>query len=144
MWRPNIRNKTFDWMGEQFAPFIDRDHFLGHSSIGLLKWNLPVNDFKEDQLFKIQLLVPGFAKKELKILIDNDKLLVSGEKIRNKGDISEFVQELESAESFRRTYQLLPETGRENITATYREGLLNIVAKRIKQKKEKSRSIKVQ
>lgn len=145
MWRPNIRNKTFDWMGEKFAPFIDRDHFLGHSSIGLLKWNLPVEESVDNQLFEIQLLVPGFTKKELAVSIADDVLQVTGVKNRTKAALSEFVSEMESTDSFKRIYQLLPGTGRENFHATYRQGLLNIIVTRLgKKANQQNRSVKVQ
>ena len=138
MWRPNIRNHTFDWMGEKFAPLIDRDHFLGHSAIGNLKHNIPLVNFKkEGYLFEMEVAVPGFAKDELEILVKDDILTIKGEKRGKKMETSQYILEEFDTDSFERRFRLGEGIGHEKITARYENGLLVISFSDVPKEEEK-------
>lgn len=129
MFRPNIRNRTFDWMGEKFAPIIDKNHFLGRSSLDPV-WGGKkpfVNILKEGKIFEMEVAVPGFNKDEITITITDDILTIKGEKKKKKKKIdSEYVlQEFERG-SFERQFKLAKNIGHEKVKAKYKNGILKI------------------
>jgi HSP20 family protein len=137
MWRPKISNRTFDWMGEKFAPLIDRDHFLGHSAIGNLKWNLPlVNIRKNGRLFEMELLIPGFEKDEIEIIVEDDILTVRGETTTKKVKSSEYILEEFDVKSFERRFCLGAGIGHEKIDATLKHGVLRLTFTDVPKEKE--------
>ena len=134
-----IRNHTFDWMGGKFAPVIDGDHFLGHSPIGRQKWNLPpVNVKKKDQLFEMELMVPGYEKNELEIIVEDDILTVRGEKSDKNVKLSKYLLEEFGVSSFVRKFRLGEGIGREEIHAEYKNGLLKITFTDVAKEKERN------
>lgn len=138
MWRPNIRNRTFDWMGEQFAPLIDKGHFLGHSPIGFQKHNLPPVNLKQNgHLFEMEVSVPGFKKEELEIVVKDDILTIRGEKKEKKKEVSNYILEEFDTSSFERRFRLDQGIGHEKITAKYDNGLLLITFDDVPKEEEK-------
>lgn len=129
MLRSNIRNRTFDWMGEKFAPIIDPNHFMGRSSLDS-KWGKKkpfVNILKEGEIFEIDIVVPGFNKKEITVTIADDILTVKGEKkkLTEKVD-SEYVLKEFEQDSFERNFRLAKNIGHEKVKANYKNGILKI------------------
>lgn len=128
MWRPNLANRTFDWMGERFSPLIDKAHFLGHSPIGYPKWNLPaVNILKKGNLFEMEIAVPGFKKDELEVIVKDDILTICGEKKAKNGQKdARYILEEYNRDYFERRFRLGEGIGHEKIQAVYHEGLLKL------------------
>ncbi len=129
MLRPNIRNRTFDWMGEKFAPIIDRHHFLGRSSLDPV-WGKKkpfVNIFKEGKMFEMEVAIPGYNKKEITVTIADDILVIKGERKKIK-DISNSVFLLKEFEkdAFERQFRLAKNIGHEKVKAKYKNGILKI------------------
>ncbi len=128
MWRPGIHNRTFDWMGEGFAPLIDKEHFLGRSSIGNKKRTAPLaNVLKKGDIFEIELAVPGFKKNELEVFVDDDILTIKGEKVQKNGLSDEkYILEEFDRHSFERRFRLGEGIGHEKIAAKYEDGILRL------------------
>lgn len=128
MWRPKLNNRTFDWMGEGFAPLIDRNHFLGRSPIGNPKWNIPaVNVLKKENLFEMEIAVPGFDKRELEVVVKDDILIIKGEKARKNGQLdAKYILEEFQRDAFERRFRLGQGIGHEHIHAVYENGILKL------------------
>lgn len=127
MLRAKIRNHTFDWMGEKFAPMIDRDHFLGHSAIGFGHRRLPPANIKEgEKLFELELMIPGFERDEILVTVHHDILTVKGEKKEKHRQSSRFILEEFQLEAFERRFRLGHGIGREHVEAKYENGILKI------------------
>jgi HSP20 family protein len=82
MLRPNIRNRTFDWMGERYSSIIDEEHFLGHGLIGT-PWNkytrpLKIHPVDGELLFEIA--IPGFEKEDISVSLMDNILTICGKK----------------------------------------------------------------
>ena len=124
-------------MGEKFAPMFDKDHFLGHSPIGVPKWKLPlVNLKKKGHLFEMELLIPGFEKEELEIIVQDDILTVKGEKSKKSSAASDYILEEFDVESFERRFRLDKGIGHEKIEAEYRNGVLKLTFIDVPKEKE--------
>ncbi len=129
MLRPNIRNRTFDWMGEKYAPIIDPNHFLGRSSLDPT-WGRGrpwVNIKKKGKIFEIELAVPGFTKKEIEVTIADDIFTVRGEreKLKEISDVEYVVHEF-NRDFFERKFKLTNNIGHEKVNAKYKNGILTI------------------
>jgi HSP20 family protein len=128
MWRPAVRNHAFDWMGERYAPLFDPDHFLGHNAFTFpyRKRNL-VNVKEKENLFELEVAVPGFAKNELNVTMENNVLIIKGEKKAKKAGTDEkYIIEQFDRDSFEKRYCLTREIAREQIKARYENGILYV------------------
>jgi HSP20 family protein len=151
MWRPNIKNRAFDRMGERYAHVIDPDHFLGRSAFDI-PWRRkkgfpPVNLKKEKELFIIEMAVPGFEKDEIEILLDDDILTVRGEKSKSEKATKdeEFILEEFDFDSFERKFKLAASVAHEKITAKYDSGILRLTFIDVPEEEEKGfQTIKVE
>ncbi|HHM20647.1 MAG TPA: Hsp20/alpha crystallin family protein [Bacteroidetes bacterium] len=129
MLRPNIRNRTFDWMGEKYAPIIDRNHFLGRSSLAPV-WGKKIpyaNLKKSGQIFELELIVPGFNKEDITITIEDDIMTIKGQKKETTTKkTEEYVLKEYQMDSFERKFQLANNIGHEKVEAEYKNGILKI------------------
>lgn len=142
MLRPNLRNRTFDWMGESWGPLVDPHHFLGRSPFDI-SWHLDkkkpaVNVKKNGELFEMQVAVPGFAKEDIEITVKDDILTIRGEKkTMEKETESDFVIKGFSTDSFERKFKLGKGIGHEKIKAKYENGVLTLTFIDVPTEKEK-------
>lgn len=139
MWKNRLKNHTFDWMGERYAPFFDSDHFLGHSPIGNTKWNLPpVNVSQKDDRYVMEIFVPGFKKEELEVIADDDILTVRGEQQHKSSEKKDdyIIEEFDNRH-FERRFRLANGIGHEKIEAKYEDGVLKIYFKDVPKAEER-------
>ncbi|HFA51229.1 MAG TPA: Hsp20/alpha crystallin family protein [Bacteroidetes bacterium] len=131
MLRANIKNRTFDWMGERYAPIIDPHHFLGRDLLnpvwGKTKRQPPVNIRKDNKVFEMEIAVPGYTKDDLEIIIKDDILIVKGEnKMADFSPGAEYVLREFDTETFERQFVLAKGIGHENIKAECKNGILKL------------------
>lgn len=143
MWRPNISNRAFDRMGERYSRLIDPYHFLGKSSFDI-PWkseNLPAANIRvEDEIFHLELMVPGFKKEEITITLCDGILTVKGEKKEKEAKKSEgYILEEFRLDAFERCFRLDPSIAKEMITADYTDGLLTLTFIDVPKEEEKDR-----
>ena len=104
-----------------------------------------VNITENEKNHNIILAAPGLDKLDFVIKVENDQLLVSTNKelvANNKENI--FLRREFSYSSFKRGFRLPETIDRENISAAYKDGVLNItIAKKNVQKKYKDRKIDI-
>jgi HSP20 family protein len=94
---------------------IFKDDFYYHQPL--------TNIIEEDDIFKLEMSIPGFDKKEINMEIKNNKLKVSGKK--EKEDISKKHKEFE-VKSFSREFSLSDNINKNNIDAEYKNGILTV------------------
>ena len=127
MFRPSIRNHSFEWMGEVYAPFIDGDHFLGRSALGYPRRRVAANVLEADTDYLLELAVPGFSKGDIIIILDGDALKITGKKEsaidERAGNylLNEF-----GVESFERWFRLTPDIAQDEVTAKLENGILSL------------------
>ncbi|MCO6479497.1 MAG: Hsp20/alpha crystallin family protein [Phaeodactylibacter sp.] len=128
MWRPKIKNRAFDRMGEEYAKLIDPNHFLGRSAFDIPYRNVPpVNIIQEGKLFEMEVMVPGFKKEELEVTVKDDILTIRGEKSMSRADKDgQYILEEFDFDTFERKFKLANAIGHEKITAKYENGILRL------------------
>ena len=100
---------------------------------------LPAANIKETKdNFVLELAAPGMKKSDFKIEINNNMLNISCEKESNTEENSEgFTRKEFNYHSFSRSFNLPQTINKDNITAVYSEGLLNISIPKREEAKEK-------
>lgn len=127
-WRPNIRNRTFDWMGEGYKPLIDTNHFLGHSSFDFPRHGtVAVNVAKHDKKLVMDIMVPGFAKDDIEIVMKGNVLTVKGKRQAHEEEKGvEYIVEEFNSDVFERKFHLAETINTETVIAKCENGILRI------------------
>ena len=96
------------------------------------------NISESDEDFKIEMLVPGYSKDEIKIQVDNNILSVSHE-IENEenGNHKNYISREFRKRSFNRRFKLSDRLASEKIMAKYDSGVLSIVIPKKEEAKAK-------
>ena len=105
------------------SPFFDL--LDGFETLGTLKTSyLPATDISENDInFELALAAPGFSKTDFNVKVENDSLIISGEKkiTEKKYNLKESFQD-----TFVRSFTLPKEVKIEEITAAYVDGILTV------------------
>lgn len=147
--KPTNILKVLDRIGKEEDLFSaltnDLFHFHGYSPLNGIKNpnfspSLDFIDKKNKYLVKVE--IPGMDKGQVEIEIDDDILIVKGEKKNEyeetKNDV--YVSE-RSYGSFRREIRLPSDCNRENIEASYENGVLCIDLPKIELKEKEKKKI---
>lgn len=103
-----------------------------------------VNVVEGKDSFRLEFAVPGFAKNDFNVKLDNNLLTVSAEKKNetNKEEENYTMREF-SHSSFSRTFTLPETVDSSKIAAEYTDGILKLVLPKKEEVKQKSLEIKV-
>ncbi len=147
MFRPKIRNRAFERMGENFGHLIDPDHFMGRSAFDIPygKEVPPANIRKDGKIFELELAVPGFSKDELEVILKDGVLTIRGEKSKSAHqETTQYVLEEFHYNSFERSFRLAPTVAQEGIEAKYENGILKLTFIDVPEEEEREyRKVKV-
>lgn len=109
--------------------------------------NLPAVNIREDgRAFYLELAVPGMDKKDLHLEVKDDVLTISSEHKEEKQQENDGYKRKEfSYSSFCRSFYLPEDVNSENISASYKDGILNVEIPKLEEerKKQKSREVKI-
>lgn len=105
----------------------------------------PVADVKEDEdSYTVTLEVPGMDKKDLKIKIKENSLMVEGEKKEEKKEEGESYLRVERTYgSFRRAFNFATDLDEKKVNAEFEDGILTIVLPKSEKEKPKEIEVKV-
>ena len=126
--------------------FSPEFNVLNRSGFSTATYSLPKVNIKEDKDgYQLELAVPGMAKEDFKIKLDQDVLTVSSEKKEEAEKDTKAYSRLEfSYQSFERKFNLPESTDSEKITASYVNGVLSIqIPKREEAKPQPPKSIDI-
>jgi len=85
------------------------------------------NVIENDKEFRLEVVLPGWTKDEVKVEIDNDLLRISGErKEENENSKDEFLRKEFKKETFERSFTLPKEIDHQKINAEHKDGILNV------------------
>ena len=106
----------------------------------------PVNIIDGDSIFKVEIIVPGLNKTDFELGIDNNILTVNYKIEPTKDEGSEkFTHHEFKLESFKRTFTLPKTINQDEITAEYKDGILNIsLPKNEEAKAKEARKVSIQ
>ena len=130
---PKLRNTTFfpSWVDDFFTstPWPDIESRVGAT--------MPAVNIKEDEnQYSIDVAAPGMEKKNFKLELINNVLIISAEKREEKEEKqSKFSRKEFNYTSFRRSFTLPQTVKEEGIKATYENGVLRIGIPKIEEAK---------
>lgn len=126
--------------------FEDELHKDVQKSSGSFDSWFPVADIfetKDDYIFKLE--VPGLNKDEIKVEFQNNTLTIKGEKKVNTEIKNESYHRVESYSGpFSRAFTLPKNADFQNISATMKDGILELKIAKAEEQKAKSISINVE
>ncbi len=124
---------------------IVKDFFAGFSNINASRGVYPLLDIKEDtEKYTIDVEIPGIEKKDLKISVKKNNLIIQGEKKEEKKREEESYLRVErSYGNFMRSVKLPTEINQSQITAKYNDGVVKIILPKTKKDKVKEVQVKI-
>jgi HSP20 family protein len=110
--------------------FFNADNFFDNNWLRKWEKEFPaVNISENDKNYSLEVVAPGFQKENFKLKVDDDVLTISAEsKLESKeeGKEKEYTRREYSYNSFTRSFRLPENVNDENISAAYKDGILNI------------------
>ena len=124
---------------------IVKDFFAGFSNVRAARGVYPLLDIKEDkEKYTIGIEIPGVEKKDLKISVKKEKLIIQGEKREEKKREEESYLRVErSYGNFMRSVSLPTGVDQSKITAKYNNGVLKITLPKTEKGKAKEVEVKI-
>ena len=87
----------------------------------------PVNVFKGKEWFKINMAIPGLKKENIKIEVEDNVLVISGEKKEKTKEVNErFTHQEYNYRSFKRSFSLPDHVNTKEIESKYKNGILSV------------------
>lgn len=138
--------KTFTTTGSLWNDFLNDPFFIGFQP-NIHTWHTvasqdnypPYNVIKEDEdTFIVELALAGFVKNEIQVTVDQDTLIVKGEKEKIE---SEYAHKGIATRSFTRSFAL--GEFMEVTNAGFENGMLSITIERIIPEDKKPKTIKI-
>lgn len=140
---PSITKSTFRPF---FPSLFDDDFFSSVPASNRLSTHMPAVNIREDEKnYFLELAVPGMDKKDIKINIDEDVLTISSETKNESEDKQDgYTRKEFSYSSFVRNFYIPENVKRENINASYKDGILTVSFPKMEEDKKKiTREVKI-
>lgn len=113
-------------------------------SIGFADWSPLVDVTEDDKEFRIKAELPDVKKEDVKVVIDNGVLRISGERQMEKEEKGRKYHRIERAYgSFERSFTLPENSKSEAMTAEYKDGMLTLCVPKTKEAVHKAIEVKV-
>ncbi len=128
---------TDDWFRPFFAPLATTE--LASTSM----WAPPVNIKETNDAFEIEMELPGVKKGDIDITVENNVLTISGEKKEEK-EVKDgnYLRAERFYGSFSRSFTLPQQVKADEISATYKDGVLNVILPKVEESRPKKIKIK--
>ncbi|MFT6913897.1 MAG: HSP20 family protein [Motiliproteus sp.] len=139
-------HKDIDRMFDEALQGFGGSGWFQHNSLSerqmAFRPNLDVHE--SDDKYSVCVEVPGIEEKDIKIRLQGDSLLISGEKVKEAEDQSGTFHRVERCYGkFQRVLSLPMDADKEKISADFSNGLLSIAIAKNPKKKEEIKEIKV-
>lgn len=96
------------------------------------------NIFETEKAFRIELLVPGFSKEEIKLSFYKNVLTVQSEKKADENQEYLYTRREFGFDNFEKKFNIPETVNAENINASFRNGILEIVLPKKEEALEKT------
>lgn len=110
---PSILDEFFN---EDWLDFLPAKEFKNFSPLG--------DVIENDEAFELELMLPGVGKENIKLKVDDDVLAITAE--RKKVEDNKYNRIESYFGNFKKTYTLPKDVDRENIKASYENGVLKV------------------
>tara|TARA_B100000003_G_scaffold7838_1_gene6930 strand:+ start:139 stop:576 length:438 start_codon:yes stop_codon:yes gene_type:complete len=131
----------FDNMDRMVQTIFDNDFYPATADHN---W-VPAVDIREnDASFILTADIPGLTKSDIDLLIEDNTLKISGKReYNNKDGNVEYHYQERTHGSFQRSFKLPISVDEENISATFKSGILTVVLPKTEEAQPKQRTIKI-
>lgn len=138
-----FHNTTVPSFSNLFDEFFGKDVEFNGSTNG--NTTMPsVNILENEEAFTIQVAAPGLDKKDFNVQMDGRKLTISSEKeVEELKEGEKYRRKQFSFASFKRTFNIPEGLDAENIKASYKSGILNVVVPKKEPVKKEVKQIKI-
>ena len=117
--------------------------FVAHTEDALGAWAPPVDIFERQDHLVIRAEVPGVQKEDMDVRIENGVLTLHGERKQETDVTEENAHRMERAYgTFTRSFSLPTTVDAAKVTATYKDGILEVTVPKAESAKPKSVEIK--
>jgi HSP20 family protein len=140
--RYNPRNDFRTLQSRFFEPFFGRFNFMD-DALTSGTWAPPVDVAEDSEKIHVKVEVPGMEEKDLRIHYEDGLLTVSGERQFERKDDQNYHRIERAYGSFVRTFSLPRSVDAAAITASYRNGVLEISIPKKEEAKPKQIQINV-
>jgi HSP20 family protein len=127
--------------------FLNENRYLNSDLFDMnsMAPNLPAINIEEDEKeFKVEMAAPGFSKKDFKVNIENNVLVISAEKKdEKKEENKEFKRREFNYSSFERAFTLPESVNEDHINAQYNDGILKLTLPKVAESKKKMKEISI-
>ena len=126
-----------------FERFFSMPMYFGRGLYSDESWypNLDVSEGKKDIIVKAE--IPGVDRKDIDVSLDGRVLTIKGEKKQEIEDSGEQYHRMESSFGYyQRTLELPAEVDSSDVKATYKNGILKLKLKKVKEAETKTIKIK--
>ena len=130
---------------DPWRDFFDVD-FFGSGLPRAGQRSLPAVNISEDQKsYMVDVVSPGFKKDDFKIKVDDDVLTISAETKQesNEGNNKEYSRREYTYSSFTRSFRLPDNAKDDSITASYNDGILQIMIPKSENEVKASKEIQI-
>ncbi len=130
---PQIHRMSFgNRFNNYWSPLINHDFFLGRdpyrdNRITKKIKRAPVNINKLDDGYMLEVPLSGYKKEQISLFIDNDVLIIKGEKEDDNEINSKYILKEHDVTGFEHSFQLGKFTDKNKIKASFKNGILSIM-----------------
>lgn len=131
----NYRKNHFGF-NNIFDEFFGKDlsQFRGHDSAASTP---AINVRESDKDFTIEVAAPGYSKENLTLNVEDKVLTIEGKREEEKSEEgTKFNRKEFSYGSFKRSFKVSSEVNAEGISASYENGILNVVVPKAEEDKK--------
>lgn len=122
-WEPFLRNAIAGRFNQLFDSATQN-----RGSLDISAWSPPVDIYDNGTALVLEAELPGFSKNDFDIRVENNVLMLSGERRRESGDVQTdaYVRRERATGPFGRTFALPMSVDHARIDAAYQDGILRI------------------
>lgn len=125
--RPVYRTNPIDQL---MNDFFNADHFTDRFERKELRFSPQTNVFESDSQIKLELVVPGFEKDQIKLSVENNVLTVKSDleekDTENKNDEVKYSKVEFAKRNFEKNFKLSEKLDQDKISADFKNGILTI------------------
>ncbi|PKD19355.1 molecular chaperone Hsp20 [Salegentibacter salinarum] len=125
-----IKRNEANWLPSVFDDMFKTDWLGGTTNVNSIGTSIPAVNIQEtEDNFSVEVAAPGKTKEDFNIELDNDVLTISSEE-KKENETSEkngrYTRKEFSYSTFKRAFSLPDSVDSEKISASYKDGVLNI------------------
>ncbi|WP_321280933.1 Hsp20/alpha crystallin family protein [Marinifilum fragile] len=136
--RPNdfftnqLMNQLFKETQDSFKAAVERESGFRPAT----------NVIEEEDYYLIEVSIPGFAKEDVNIRVENGSIKISAEKKAEKED-KKYLRREFGVYKFERSFKLADTINQQNISAEVINGILNIILPKVEERKSQVHNIEI-